>query len=282
MGEPTHWGNRLLGQIVLGSGVLWVTARANSVHLLVEFSSMMVSMLTSSRNTEADSCWMPSSDTGDLSETSVGLSGKSAGSPTSSDSFVTMTLGHSDHVNVLVQCKDSSNWNLLLEVFLGKLDFVLGVSSINLDLHNMGLFLSEIELLDLGVGNNTDNLAVLHDSLQLLLNWLLGVVVLLVVLGEGFLLAVVPVLVHSSNECLTQVLGEDSGQGSESSGGLNVTNKTNNDHWWAFQDGDSLNNLLLVRQGSWLVDLTADVCHTSLVSEEGSEMWGNLLVILGE
>jgi len=246
MGETTHGGNWLLSEIVLSGGVLWVTSRANSVHLLVEFSTMMVSVLTSSRNTETDSGRMPSSDTGNLSETSVGLSGKSASSPTSGDTFVTMTLGHSDDVNVLVQGENSSNWDFLLKVLLGKLNFVLGVSSIDLNFHDVGLLLSEVELLDLGVGNDTNNLAVLDNSFQLLLNWLLGIVVLLVVLGEGFLLAVVPVLVHSSDECLTQVLGKHSCQGSESSGGLDVSNNTDNNHWWAFQDGDGLNNLLLV------------------------------------
>lgn len=60
----------------------------------------------------------------------------------------------------------------------------------------MGLLLSEAELLDLGVGEHTDDGAVLLQCLQLSLNLLLAVRVLLGVLGEGLPLGLVPVLVE--------------------------------------------------------------------------------------
>jgi len=68
------------------------------------------------------------------------------------------------------------------------------------------------------------------------------------------------------------VLGEDSGQGAETTGGLKVSHKTNDDHGGGLNDSDGLDDLLLVNLGSRLVGLTEDVRHTGLVSHEGSQV----------
>ena len=47
---------------------------------------------------------------------------------------------------------------------------------------------------------------------------------LLGVLGEGLLLALVPVLVESALDLIAQMLSPDGGKGSETSGSFDITN----------------------------------------------------------
>lgn len=51
--ESTHWGNLLLSQVVFGGGTVVVTVSStlsDSVDLLIDFSSMVITVLTSSGN----------------------------------------------------------------------------------------------------------------------------------------------------------------------------------------------------------------------------------------
>merc|ERR1719237_1517067 len=78
VGETTHWGNVLFGQIRFGAGIIFSAisfSLTHSVDSLIAFSSMMVSTLTSSWDGILDFRWMPTSDTTDLSQTSMSLSG---------------------------------------------------------------------------------------------------------------------------------------------------------------------------------------------------------------
>lgn len=81
----------------------------------------------------------------------------------------------------------------------------MGVSSVDLDFHDVGLLLSEVELSDLSVSDNSDDGTVLGDSLDISVEG--SISVLLVVLSEGLLLGVHPVLVESSQNILSEVLG---------------------------------------------------------------------------
>jgi len=72
--ESTHGGNFLIGEIKLGGTIVGILL-SNSVNLLGDFSSVMESVLTGSGDGEGNSGWMPSSNTSNLSETFVGLSG---------------------------------------------------------------------------------------------------------------------------------------------------------------------------------------------------------------
>ncbi len=112
----------------------------------------------------------------------------------------------------------------------------------------MSLLLAELELSDLSVGNDTDNSAVLADSVQLAGNGV-GLILsdLLGVLGEGLLLGAVPVLVEASQDFLTQVSSPHGGQSAETLGGFDVTNNTDDDHGGSFNDGDGFNDFLLVQ-----------------------------------
>jgi hypothetical protein len=55
-----------------------------------------------------------------------------------------------------------------------------------------------------------------------------------------------PVLVETTTAFLGQVLGPDIDQSTWAMGCFNVSDGTNNDNWWCFQDGDGFNNFLLV------------------------------------
>lgn len=73
----------------------------------------------------------------------------------------------------------------------------------------MRLLLLERGLADLGVCEDTDNGAVLLDTLELLSDGLALAGVLLSVLGESLLLGSVPVLVEAALEFITEMLSPD-------------------------------------------------------------------------
>ena len=78
-----------------------------------------------------------------------------------------VTRSDTDHVNDLVLLKHALDVDGLLKVRLGKLDLVGDAASVDLDLHQVGLLLDQTGLPDLGVGEDTDDGAVLPDSLEL-------------------------------------------------------------------------------------------------------------------
>lgn len=224
-------GDLLLGDINLSGGAVISITLADSVNLVVDRGSVMVTLLTGTGNSPLDVGRMPSTDTSDLSETLVGLTGKLLGAPTLGDTAETVTAGNGNDVNNLVLLEDGVDGDGLLEEVLAESNLVGDGTTVELDLHEMGLLLLEGGLSDLSVSEDTDNGAVLLDALELAGDGgtlVLGV--LLGVLGESLLLALVPVLVESALELVTQMLGPDSGKGSEASGGLDVAHKTNNDH----------------------------------------------------
>ncbi len=281
--ETTHGGDSLFGQIGLGLTRSLVFLLTNAVNLLVELGTVEVSVLTGTCDGSRHAGRVPRSDTGNLSKTTVGLSGKTGDTPTGGDSLVTATLGDSNNINVLVLVEDGINSDFLLEQALGKVHLGGSVTSIDLDFHNVGLLQSKVQLLDLGVGNDTNNGAELLDALELGINVLATILgVFLGVLGKGLLLGTVPVLVHAALEFFVQVLGKDGSQGAESLGSLNVSNNTDDDHRRGLDDGDGIDDLTLVHEGSGTVDSTDNVGHTGLVSTESGEVGGITGIVLGE
>ena len=91
-----------------------------------------------------------------------------------------------------------------------------------------------------------------------------------------------PVLVEAATALLGKVISPDGGDGTEATRGLDVANHADDNHRWALNDGDSLAHFLLVCLGAWLVDLTGDVGHASLVASEGGEVAFLGCVILRE
>ena len=283
VGESAHGGDGLLGQVVAGHGVVGVVSEgsSDSVDLLVDLSSVVETVLTGSSNSEGDSGRMPRTDTGNLSLASVGLSGQDGNTPSLNDTSVSVTLGDTNDVNHLVGAEDSVHGDLLLEELSAEVNLVRDRSTVDLDLNNVGLLLTELSLRHLGVHDGSDDLAVLLSSGDLG-SHLVVVSVSLGVLGEGLLLGLVPVLVEASSALVAQVLGPDRSQSSQTLGGLGVTNETNAHHGGSLQDSDSLGDLLLVKLGTRLVHISQDVGHTSLVAHEGSQVARLGLIVLGE
>ena len=182
---------------------------------------------------------MPRSDTGDLPQTLVRLSGKLLGAPSAGDTGETLTLGDGNAVNHLVLLEDGADLDGLLEESAGESDLVDNASSVDLDLHQVGLLLLQRRLSDLGVGEDTDDGAVFLDALELAGDGGAGGLgVLLGVLGECLLLALVPVLVESALDFVGKMFGPDGGERAETAGSLNVANETNGNELRSVSDAN--------------------------------------------
>lgn len=215
----------LLGDIKVGRCVTLILTLSNTVNLVVGGGTVMVTVLTSTGNSPLDVGRMPGTNTSDLSETLVSLSRKLLGSPSAGNTGETVTFGNSNDINHLILLEDGADLNWLLEETVGELNLVGDATSVDLDFHQMGLLLLEGSLADLGVGEDTDDGAVLLDALEFTGDGgsrALGV--LLGVLGESLLLASVPVLVESALYLITQVLCPNGSKGSETSRSFDVTN----------------------------------------------------------
>lgn len=135
MRETSERGNVLLSDISFSSGIVigFSGGFTDSVDSLVEFSSVMVTVLSGSGNSPSDSFGMPCSDATDLSETLVCLSGELSDSVSGGNSFVSMSLGDSDNISETSSGEDVVNSDFLFEVGVGPFDFLFNSSSIDLD-----------------------------------------------------------------------------------------------------------------------------------------------------
>jgi len=287
MREATNWIDGFLGEISLGGTVVEVdftvfgfVAGTKSVDLLVDLNSMMVTFLSSSSNGVRYSRWMPGSDTGDLSETSMSFSGKFLGTPSAGDTFSSVTLGDSDAIGVIVGGEDGGDWDLLFKETFAEVDFGGGVATVDLKLDDMGFLLLEWDEFHLGVGDESDDLAVLFDLVQALLLAGLGFGPFFLVFSESQFLGFSPVFVESPFSFIRNMFGPDGLEGSKASWGLDITNNTDSDHWWAIDDGDWLDDFFLVELVSLSGNFSNDVGHTGFVSDESGQVGGLGFVIL--
>lgn len=282
VGEATHGGNALDGQVGLGGGRLVVGTVGNAVDFLVHLGTVMEAVLTGAGDGEHDTAGMPGTNTGDLADTLVGLAGLLAGSPTGSDTLVPVALGDTEDIDVLILLKDRGHGDLLLKVAVGPVDLVGDGATVQLDLHKMGLLLTDGGLARHSVHEDTDNSAVLADALQRSLGILRTRGNLLGVLGEGLALGHSPVLVEAALEIIRKMLSPNGRQGTETTGGLGVSGNTNDNHRGSLNDGDGLKDFLLVHLGTRTVKITDDVGHTGLEAHEGSKMDRLAGIVLGE
>jgi len=279
--EATHRGNSLLGRIVVALGVLRIFTLTDTVDLLVDLGTVMVTVLTSTRDLELNASRMPSTDTGNLTETTVSLTRKTGNTPTSDNTINTATLCNTDAINHLVLLEDGVNLDLFLEKTNAEVNLSGDITTVNLDLLNVGLLLTDLDLGDLGVDDHTDDVAVLLGTGEFLSHvTVFGV--LFGVLSESFLLALVPVLVEATLDLVTQVFSEHRGESAEATRSLDVTDKTNAHDWRGLQDGDGLNDLFLIQFGTRFVNLTHDVGHAGLVAHESCEVTRLTGIVLRE
>lgn len=278
MRESSHRGDVLLSQIVLGGSVVggsFVGGLSDSVDLLSDLSSVVITVVTSSGDSPLGVGWMPGSDTSDSSVTSVSLSWQKSGSPSFGDTGGSVTLGDSQNIDNLSVLENVVDLDFLLKELNGVVNLLSSVSSsVDLDLNDVsGLGAQVRDLFWLGVSNESDDTTVLLDSVNSSLEAL--VAVLGQVLGEGLLaLGSIPVLVVSSQEGLAQSVRPNGGQSSESSWSVDVTDDTDSSHWRGFDDGNGFDDVHLVQTRLWSLKGSGDVGHTSLESAEGGEMWG--------
>ena len=176
----------------------------------------------------------------------MSLSWEAGGSPTSSNTLESLTLGDTNDVDLFAFLEERLDADGLFEESVGVVDLLGGGSSVNLDFHEVSLLLSDLELADLRVSQHTNDGAVLLDAVQLTLEELGVALNSLLVLGEGLLLGAVPVLVEATENILAQMVSPNGGEGAESLRSFDVSDNTNNNNWWSFQDGDGFNNFLLV------------------------------------
>ena len=157
----------LLVRIELSRSITLISTLANTVNLVVDRSTMMITILTSTSNSPLDVGRMPGTNTSDLSETLVCLSWKLLGSPSACNTGETVTLGDSDNINNLILLEDRVDANWLLEETVSEGNLVSNATSVDLNLHQMSLLLLERGEADLSVGEDTDDGAVLLDALKL-------------------------------------------------------------------------------------------------------------------
>jgi len=191
---------------------------------------------------------MPCTNTGNLSKTLVSFTRKLLGMPTGSDTFFSLSFVNTNDVDDFVLSEDGVNIDWLFEHGSGVIDLIADAATIDLDFHDVRLLASQWKKFHLGVCDDTDDFAVLLHLLEIFFDLLLTIFILPLAasLAEGLLLGFVPVLVESSLAFFTDVLSKDGLQGTETTGSFDVSDATNYNHGWCFQNCNSINNLLFV------------------------------------
>ena len=289
VGEAAHRGDvfgngiSLAGSIVLNS---MDGTSSNTVDLLVNFRSGMVTLLTTAGNSPLNGRRMPRTDTGNFAETSMSLTVKTGAAKSLDWANHTFTAGNTDGVDHLVVLEDVTDLELGLKFAVGPVDLLVDGATVDLDLHNVSLVLAELELADLGGAENTHDSAVFLDAGKVACNGILvslGLVVALLVLAESLLLGVHPVLVHAALNLIIEMFGPDGREGTETTWGLNIADQTDNLHGRALHDTTSVHNILLDHLFTFTTFLVLDnVSHTGLVTHESGEVDWLGCVIAGE
>lgn len=234
MREATHGGNVLLNGVSLAHGVVVDSTDltgADAVDLLVDFGSGVVTLLTTASDSPFDCRGMPGTDASNLAGTSMCLTVKTRNAKSLDWANCTLSAGHTNGLDHFVVCEDICHFELLLELAVSVVNFLSDTATVDLDLHEVGLVLAEVKLADLSSAEHAHDRAVFLYPGKVALDGTLVILRELVtvrVLGESLPLCAHPVLVHSALDFSVEVLGPDSGEGTETAGSLDVADKSDN------------------------------------------------------
>ena len=174
----------------------------------------MVSVLTGTSNSPLHVRRMPSTDTSNLAETLVCFARKFLRAPPARNALEAVPLGDRNAINHFVLLENGIDWHLLLKKTLTERNLVCNAATVDLDLHQVCLFLLQRGLANLSMAEDADDSAVLLNTFKLTGDGGAGAFgVLLGVLGKGLLLRLVPVLIESALEFVAEVLGPDGSKG---------------------------------------------------------------------
>mmetsp|Transcript_144990 Transcript_144990/g.205183 ORF Transcript_144990/g.205183 Transcript_144990/m.205183 type:complete len:259 (+) Transcript_144990:530-1306(+) len=194
--------------------------------------------------------------------------------PARDHAIETLSLGSTDDIDHLVLSKNVLNLHLLLEESHQKVNLLCCSATVYLDLLDVSLLLAD-GFVHLRVTNSTNHLAVLLGSFDLCVHGsslLAFLTPLLLILGEGLLLGIMPILVETPLALLRQMTSPNRGQSTEATRSFHVSHEAHHPHWWTLQNGHWLYDLFLVQLGAWSVHLSDNVGHSCLVAHEGSEV----------
>lgn len=264
MREATERVDVLLGEIELGGRALLIATLTYAVDLAVLLGTVEVTPLPGASNGVPNASRMPRANAGDLSQTTMSLTRQTGDTPTGDDALETVTLGDGDDVADLGRAEDGVDADGALEEALSVRDLVGDGAAVDLNFHHVRLLLGDLDLVHLGVDEQADDGAVLDDLGHLLVDVLALPVafrVLLGVLGEGLLLALVPVLVEATLQLVVQMLGPNRGQRAQTVRSLHVADETDGNNGRRLNNCNSLHDLLLMDLGPGLVDIADNVRH---------------------
>lgn len=125
--------------------ILGVDSGTNAVDLLVDFRTVMVTLLTGTCNGERHTGRMPRSDTGNLAQTLVRLAGQLLGVPTAGDTLESLTLGDGNAIDHFILTEHISDWHWLFQVLLDPVDLIFDGSTVQLDFDDVGLLLALLD-----------------------------------------------------------------------------------------------------------------------------------------
>lgn len=287
--EATHGSDVLLNGIIFAHGVVGGSGRStgsNSVDLFVDLSSGVVTLLTTAGNRPLDGRRMPGSNTSDLTETSMRLTVKTRDTESLDGTNHSLTAGNTNGVDNLILVEDVTDLEFLLEFAISEVDLVSDGASVNLDLHDVGLALAELQLANLGGAESSHDSAVFLNAGKITGDGVLVAFSELVtfrVLGESLLFGGHPVLVHAPLDGFIEVGSPDGRESSETTGSLNITDKADNSHGWALNNSACVHDILLDHFLTLTTFLVLnDVGHASLVTHEGGETNWSGGIITGE
>ena len=256
MRESTHWSDTLLGKIEFSHSVVIFSSLSNSIDSLVLFGSMMITVITNSSHCPLDISWMPSTNTTYSSKTSMSLSRQLLNTKSLYNTGYTMSFSYTKNITELEVFKDLVNAYFLFEKVITEVHFRSNISSIDLDFKNISFLLDFVQLRRLCVTDKSDNSTILFKSVKNSLSHFSISLKGFSVFGETFLFTLIPVLVKSSLELVSEVFSPKSGKSSKSFYGLNVSNKSNNSDWRSLDNGYCFNYFLLVYSGFSSVNLS--------------------------